>query len=277
MEMTLSEKLTYSTVRLVCSNEKGELSLGTGFIMSLCQRDGKNVPVIITNYHVVKGCNTFEFEFCLRAEDGKPDDLHVENIKLNNVGWIHHPNINVDLCCFPLASILQEARDKGIELFYMSLGIDCLPTQENIDGLSAMEEVVMIGYPIGLIDEYNHKPIIRRGITATHIKKKYCGKNEFLVDMACFPGSSGSPVCILNEGSYLYKGDVCIGTRFLLVGILYAGPQFDAEGNLYFSTTPTIITKIPTNLGAVIRSDELLKFELLFDSLLKIGEAAEKH
>ena len=95
MEMTLSEKLTYSTVRLVCSNEKGELSLGTGFIMSLCQRDGKNVPVIITNYHVVKGCNTFEFEFCLRAEDGKPDDLHVENIKLNNVGWIHHPNINV--------------------------------------------------------------------------------------------------------------------------------------------------------------------------------------
>lgn len=34
-----------------------------------------------------------------------------------------------------------------------------------------MEDVVMIGYPIGLSDTYNHKPIIRRGITASHPKK----------------------------------------------------------------------------------------------------------
>lgn len=269
MEMTVSEKLTYSTVRLVCSNEKGEISLGTGFIMSLCRRGDENIPVIITNKHVVSGCSKFEFEFCLQKADGQPDDLHVNKITLNDTSWLNHPNKDIDLCCLPFAAVLKEARKQGINLFYIPLGVDSLPSNEVVEQLSAMEEVVMVGYPIGLIDDYNHKPIIRRGITATHIKKKYCGRNEFLVDMACFPGSSGSPICILNEGTYLFNNEVCIGTRFLFVGILYAGPQFDAHGNITFSQTPTISTKIPTNLGVAIRSDELLQFESLFDTLLK--------
>ena len=273
MEMSLSEQLTYSTVRLVCSNGQGDVSLGTGFIMSLCRHGSEEVPVIITNRHVVSDYSKFEFEFCLKKIDGKPDDLNVNKITLENVTWFNHPNKNVDLCCLPFAAVLKEARQKEINLFYIPLGIDSLPSKEMIEQLSAMEEVIMVGYPIGLIDNYNHKPIIRRGITATHIKKKYCGKNEFLVDMACFPGSSGSPVCILNEGTYLYNNNVCIGTRFLLVGILYAGPQFDVEGNITFSQLPTIKTAIPTNLGLVIRSDELLQFESLFNILLKFNSS----
>lgn len=64
----------------------------------------------------------------------------------------------------------------------------------------------MIGYPNGLWDSQNNLPIIRRGITATSVKKDYNGKKEFLIDAAVFPGSSGSPVFIFNEGSYSVPG-----------------------------------------------------------------------
>ena len=278
MELTLSEKLTYSTIRLTCKNNSGLMSIGTAFVMSFCFRENRNVPVLITNRHVVENCDIFEFEFCTAKEDGSPDDLKTKSITLKNVNWINHPNKAIDLCCLPIAPILKEATDEKIRLFYIPLGIDSLPSTEIISKFSASEEVVMIGYPIGIYDTYNHKPIIRRGITATHIKKKYCGKNEFLVDMACFPGSSGSPICILNEGSYVFENNVCVGTRFFLAGILYAGPQYDAEGNVKFSEVPTIktSTSIPTNLGLVIRSDELLEFERLFSNLLSLTESKDK-
>lgn len=67
IKMTLSEQLTYSTARLICIDKQGNKSLGTGFIMHLCQHEDKSVPVIITNYHVVDGCSKIEFEFCLKT------------------------------------------------------------------------------------------------------------------------------------------------------------------------------------------------------------------
>ena len=63
----------------------------------------------------------------------------------------------------------------------------------------------MIGYPIGLIDEYNNKPIVRKGITATTYNIDYNGKKEFLIDIACFPGSSGSPIFIRRDGLGIAK------------------------------------------------------------------------
>lgn len=48
--------------------------------------------------------------------------------------------------------------------------------------------------------EYGIRLIIsqffRRGITATNINFDYNGKKEFVIDAACFPGSSGFPVFI---------------------------------------------------------------------------------
>jgi len=63
----------------------------------------------------------------------------------------------------------------------------------------------MVGYPIGLWDEKNNYPIFRKGITATHPANDYNGKSEFMIDAACFPGSSGSPVYIIDELNYVDK------------------------------------------------------------------------
>ena len=128
----------------------------------------------------------------------------------------------------------------------------------------------MIGYPIGLSDQYNHKPIVRRGITASHPRKNYQGKKETLLDMACFPGSSGSPVFILNQGSFTTPTGISIGNRIYLLGILYGGPQYDATGVLQFANLPNMpvpVTSIPANLGVMIKSERLLEFENIIKAI----------
>src|SRR5262249_22934044 len=62
--------------------------------------------------------------------------------------------------------------------------------------------------------------LIRRGISATPIWSDFRGKPHFLIDAEVFYGSSGSPVFILNEGSYPTKGGISIGTRFYFVGMI---------------------------------------------------------
>lgn len=271
MELSLSEKLTYCTVRLTChNNADGRVSIGTGFILNVCMSGNVGVPLIVTNKHVVSGFQIVEFEFCLKNKDGTPDDMHIHSIRIENANWVFHPNPNVDLCCLPFAAVLNDIAGRNIDLFYIPIGLDLLPSDEIINKFGAMEEIVMIGYPIGIMDEYNHKPIIRKGITATHIKKKYFGKNEFLIDAACFPGSSGSPIFILNEGGYSYDSKLYLGSRVYFIGVLYGGPQYNADGKIVFSNIPTYQTKtnIPTNLGIAIRSNELKEFDNIFNLII---------
>lgn len=269
MEMSIAEKLTYSTVLIRCKYSDGTSGSGTGFIVNLCQDEEKHicVPVIITNNHVVKDSIETRFEFCMADESGNPIDNKCFNIQYLGNAWIHHPDKSVDLCCLLLAEILKDLEKNGIKIFYIPLQTNLIPPNADIETLSAMEDVVMVGYPIGLSDSYNHKPIIRKGITATHIKKDYQGKKEFLIDMACFPGSSGSPIFILNEGSYHIGTTLYAGSRVGFIGILYGGPKYTTKGELILMDLPNRprpIIQIPTNLGIAIKAQRILEFETIF-------------
>ena len=92
-----------------------------------------------------------------------------------------------------------------------------------------------------------------------------------MIDAACFPGSSGSPVFIFNEGGYRdKKGTMHLGaSRLLLLGVLYAGPQYTVEGeikiiNMPVSQKPIAISTIPNNLGLVLKVERILELEELF-------------
>ena len=83
------------------------------------------------------------------------------------------------------------------------------------------------------MDEKHNLPITRKGITGTPFFVDHNGQPEFIVDCACFPGSSGSPVLIVNESSYaLHKQPLQVGNRMILLGILYAGPLYNAQGEI---------------------------------------------
>src|SRR5207247_2646715 len=119
----------------------------------------------------------------------------------------------------------QNLRERG-----MLLGNRCLPQSHFLSAdheaeLTAIENVITVGYPDGRWDQVNNRPIVRRGITATPLSIDYEGRREFLIDAACFPGTSGSPVFLLEEGLFNFAPDQPLHqTRFRLAGVLSEEP-----------------------------------------------------
>lgn len=267
-KISLSEMITYSTVLIRCEYSNGTNGSGTGFIINLCQDKENNtcIPVLITNNHVVENSVKTMFEFCRADESGNPIDTQPVSFALQGNSWIHHPDSSVDLCCLLLADTLTKLKKSNKKIFYIPLNTDLIPNHDDLAELSAMEDVVMVGYPIGLSDTYNHKPIIRRGITSSHPRKDYQGQKETLLDIACYPGSSGSPIFILNQGAYTVPDGITMGNRIYLLGVLYGGHEFNVNGVLRFvnlPNMPTPVTRIPINLGIMIKAERVLAFESL--------------
>ena len=52
--LSIYEQLSFSTTRIETEDEKGRTYSGTGFFFSLKVKDGE-VPLLVTNKHVVKG------------------------------------------------------------------------------------------------------------------------------------------------------------------------------------------------------------------------------
>ena len=111
-------------------------------------------------------------------------------------------------------------KQEGKDIFFISIPKSLFPTQEQLKEISAIEDIVFVGYPNAIRDEVNLSPIIRRGITATPVDRDYENKPIFLIDASVFGGSSGSPVFIFNQGSYAHKGGLTMGTRVMFLGIV---------------------------------------------------------
>jgi hypothetical protein len=112
-----------------------------------------------------------------------------------------------------------------------------------------------------------------RGYTASAPYIDFKGQKEFLIDFTTWPGASGSPVLLYNEGTWLNrKGGVTLGSiRAKLLGVVYGVAQQDVEGNVIIQAGPTSVAAdgrmaIPTNLSACIAASRILEFEPLLVS-----------
>ena len=69
----------------------------------------------------------------------------------------------------------------------------------------------------------------------------------------------------LDKNGNMYMGS----TRILLLGVLFAGPQHTAHGDIEIINIPTgqkqvVTSRIPNNLGLIIKSERILELEKLF-------------
>lgn len=260
---TIAEQLMFNTVRL----QTLDGSSGTGFFFKFII-DDMEYPTIITNKHVVNNNPHETMVFLLHlSENGK---VIQENFNVTfNTEWFFHPNPDIDLCfCFinPLIQQIKQIHNK--EVFYIPIDESFIYDQEKLKELSALEPVVMVGYPSGLWDTLNNYPLFRTGVTSSHPAYNFNREGVSLVDMACFPGSSGSPIFIINENGYSdKKGNTYLGsTRVIFLGILFAGPTMNMDGEIIIEDAPTAQrpfsrSQLMINLGYYIKSYELNAFK----------------
>lgn len=277
-KLSISELVINSTIRIECSGDtivNGKkarfTSIGTGFYFQF-KIDSLYLPVIVTNYHVIKKTDKCKLNFT-ESILNKPNygSIITETINYSENPWIRHPK--VDLAILPINPIIQNIIKTENKIPYVIYYTeDLLPTKKLLDSLSAIEEVFMIGYPKGLWDKTNNLPIVRKGITATPVYLDYEGNNQFLLDIPIYSGSSGSPVVLLNQGSFPSRtGALAIGNRLALLGINVQSKEYDAEGELILPSINAKIetkTKLPINIAIVIKSEELLEFKPILKNLL---------
>ena len=258
---SIQNQLIYTTVRIVAKD--GDLSsMGTGFFV---QHDTEKGPEIFlaTNEHVVGNYETAEFIFCAKNGNQEPDDTRHVVVTLSKLQTfcIKHPNM--DICLINMKVILEAAQAQGKQVFFMTIGKDFFITDKIVSDVSAIEDVIMIGYPEGLMDSRNNKPVVRKGITATSLSLDFEGRREFVIDAACFHGSSGSPVFLDRTGLYNKQSEngfeIGVKHTYCFIGMLRAVPARTVKGDIKIVDVPTgkkLISEseLMTNLGYVIKS-----------------------
>lgn len=239
--MNKIDSFTYNTVQLSCLKTTGKTSAGTGFFVEFTPTtDESSTPIklLLTNKHVLKDASSLSLKLCERNDDGSPNNQRHITITVSNPEKliIAHPSEDVDLCAIPHSVLKKATDDANLKAYATGFRIrDFIPMEDM--NLSAIEDVVSMGYPIARIDHHNNKPIARKGITATHPALKYEGKDEFLIDIACYKGCSGSPVFLYSpfiKHNLSPDGNqsISIDYQIKLLGIIYAAGVTDLEGEI---------------------------------------------
>lgn len=256
--MRLFEEFCYTTVRLFCENSKGEQTIGTGFFY---KNDNGNL-YIITNKHVIEG--VVKIEFLIHRCDEKQNPVF-DNITIEQNGRIadlclFHKDDTVDLCAIN-ANWVYDKNLPVKNLFVKCFTPQNIPSKSQIDEIDAIEDVIMIGYPDGIMDNHNNMPIFRKGITATHYKYDFNNQKEFLIDVPAIGGSSGSPIllCEQNRFKIIDNSTVVPQNRLFLLGINRAAFYY----GFGLAKNKQNLTEIFSNLGVVIKSERILE---LFDN-----------
>lgn len=263
--MNVFDFLVGVTCRLATSDGKGRAQVGTGFFYGFdlgMSAEGALGMMVVTNRHVVDKMT--DLRLVLSSADEAGNALPNQHLGINlpdlQSRVLYHPDPGVDLAALTIADAIQGFQSRGKKPLIKTISEKNVPADEQ--AFTAVEDIYMVGYPTGLFDAHNNRPIVRRGITASAYGFDFEGRPEFMIDAACFPGSSGSPVVIANNGSFLQGGNLVVGSRFHLLGVLYAGPLYTANGQIVVapipqSTAAISSTGIPMNLGLCVKARKL--------------------
>ncbi len=257
---TISEELLYATVRL-------ETNQGSWTWFFFHFNIGEKIyPTLITNKHVINYKEEETVKFHLHENIlGKPDWNFEIEFKSE---WIFHPDESIDLCCClvqPLFNHVNISLWKNV--FYKNIDSTFIQDNEKLKELNTLEDSVMVWYPNWLWDEKHNFPLFRKGITSSHPAIDFNRDWVWVVDMACFPWSSWSPIFILNEWVFKPKNwNLMAWSRIIFLGVLFEWPQMNSKWGLIIEDVPTLqrfTPEIPVmiNLGYYIKAQKILDLE----------------
>lgn len=266
----IEHALTRNTVRIAAGAPQGQLtSTGTGFFYQVTHPTSNLAKVLIlTNKHVVRGATIVQFVLSSAPSIAELDAQHQPKDRIDHpIFWslagnlIEHPDPSIDLCAIDITIPYGQVLQNGRQLRSMCIDSSWLPNHQDRVGMRDIEQVLVIGYPIGLWDEHNNMPIARRGSTATHPMAHYAGKRNFLVDVAAFQGSSGSPVFSYEAPMFRQPdGSFTPGIKVNFIGVVWGVIERTVAGKLQAVEIPSALEQVPVlqtslNLAIALHSD----------------------
>ncbi len=263
----------YAIVRLTGLTHDGKETIGTGFLYT--HIFGENaIDFLVTNAHCLTDLKQIEITFSQETTDKNSETKSETVILLNFNWWFYHPDTKIDLCIFPTTYLLNESKNFGQKIYHKTFYKSNCITEEQLSLFGAVENVVVIGYPGGLYDSYNNKPIYKTGTTATSLALNYLGKREFLINSSAIVDSSGSPVLLSEKGliqsKFMDQRAITPGEKYTLIGVLYSYLTQTLDGEIINtlrpeSELPTISrTHIPLQISNVIKVECLIELCELF-------------
>lgn len=228
----------HATIRV--ENEWGKG--GTGFLVIRRIDPTRGKVFLVTNKHVIHPdpqvrdkAAFLTLYLNVRERDGTiaGKSFQVPLAEDNQKLWREHSDSNVDVLAVDVTSLIQS--QPGIENRGADYSLFALPPVLKEKDITEGEEVLILGYPLGLFHTRVHSPLVRQGIVATKIGEKIRLRlpstegdrrveiPAFLVDAAIIPGSSGSPVVLKPSIGRKVKDriDMTTATPYLL-GIVSA-------------------------------------------------------
>ena len=238
MASPIVETWIYTT--MLIENEWGEK--GTGFLVSRLIDDKYGRIFLATNKHVLNKNDRIRqsatwirlylnFKNADGSITGKTAKLTL-NLSDGSKRWREHPDQDIDVLAFDVSPLIARyPQIKGKWADYSDFGDQT--KREELD-VTIGDEILVIGYPLGIRQGATNFPLVRSGMIATRIGETLEEDYEesdgtlrkrilrgFLIDGATIPGSSGSPVVLKPTTGRFVKGKIVIGfPPAILLGIV---------------------------------------------------------
>ncbi len=215
---------TIDSIALVNNKEVSFGAEGTGFFFLFQTEKGK-VPAIVTTKSLLQHAISISFLFLEADKDNVPlyDKQQKVTIQKAALPIFYHPNNSVDLVVIPINPLLDYFNNKKINISYHTLDDTVVPDDSIMQTLNVIEDVYMIGHPVGLGAELNGRPVVTKGVTATPMFFDHNNQKEFLLSIPEYDGADGAPI-LLYQSNYSNRFDAPrkLMQRVFLVGINYA-------------------------------------------------------
>lgn len=174
---------------------------------------------MITNRHVILSkhfANVARIRLHSDEHDLRENQYHDLNLydERGRKRWVEPNPISADIVGIPLE---DDFHRKGY-YFKNFNAINLLP---NNIRLHVGEDVIVMGYPLGIFDDTHNLPISRNGIIASAYPIPFKRNQFFLVDSYLEEGTSGSPVITKFKESWrmIDGSKPPVGFSFFLLGV----------------------------------------------------------
>jgi len=278
---SLSEHLMFLTVRITALDSAGILGTGTAFYFTFGPESAKGNGwlVLVTNTHVLyneeedihghmqvtRVADRLEFNMHVDGKDGQRQPNFPVSIKLDGRQY-DHPEVDLSVIFF--GDVYADLSNKGATPYLKAFNefdieSDVFLSKE----LSGINEATIVGYPIDLFDELNNYPLFRRGITALHPSVDFLNQPLGLLDIACWPGSSGSPVLVVHEPLRKQVGMSYHDSQRIFLGVVSHNYTYTVDGKIEkrkIATKRNVAFHVPAHLAVYVKAKALLHFRQLF-------------